>query len=273
MKHGYVRPTKWKPEKAQVEALTLYGVAESRIYIDGRNGECLEEAVKALRRGDELCVATACRLVNDRRLLRPTLDRIHEIGAIAVDCTSKRKSDSYEFPLDAMAGLANDRYHFSQADARRIGKKGGRPPWTPHMAKEDALTIWHDYSITRDEALKKLGVDSSKAYRWLGPRNAPAGRPRRDRSGDVIPPEMVVYFVRAGNKGPVKIGTSAVLSKRLSALRHPLIDNLKLLATVDGGRGKERELHKRFKRYHLKGEWFKFEGELAKFVAKLQEKT
>lgn len=269
MKFGYVRATKWKPEKMQLEILNNHGVDARRIYVDGRDGESLDEVIKALRAGSELVVAMACRLVNDRRLLKAVIEKIHSKDAIVIDATTGHKSDGFEFPLDAIAGIANDRYHFSYADAKRIGKTGGRPAITPPMSKEDALKIWYDDTLRSKDAAAKIGVTESYAYRWLKKRGVVAGRPLVDRSGTQIPADMVVYFVRSGRSGPVKIGTTANLKGRLSALSHPLVDNLILLGTVDGGRGKEAEMHKRFKKYRLKGEWFKYEGDLAKFIESL----
>ena len=65
-----------------------------------------------------------------------------------------------------------------------------------------------------------------------------------------------VYFMRLGEAGPIKIGHSVNIKERLAVIQvnNPYL--ITLLAVVDGGFSKERELHKLFKDHKIYGEWF-----------------
>ena len=67
---------------------------------------------------------------------------------------------------------------------------------------------------------------------------------------------MPVYFIRAGEDGPVKIGSSADPRKRLLFLRSANHTPLSLIHVFEGGEREERVLHKRFAQHRIKGEWF-----------------
>jgi hypothetical protein len=97
------------------------------------------------------------------------------------------------------------------------------------------------------------------------------GRPRAERPPEspTEPPELVVYFLKNGKRKSVKIGVSGNVEKRLSSINTAAADKLTCIATVEGGYGKEKALHKQFKAYWIKGEWFRLEGELAEYVASL----
>lgn len=72
----------------------------------------------------------------------------------------------------------------------------------------------------------------------------------------------MVYFIRAGASGPVKIGyTSRDIKQRLASLQcgHP--EELLLLAAVSGDRTLEAELHQCFASHRLSGEWFSLGSE------------
>ena len=64
-----------------------------------------------------------------------------------------------------------------------------------------------------------------------------------------------VYFA-ASNSGPIKIGASCDVKRRLRELRTKTRQNLKLLATTDGGMFAECMYQQRFSAHRLHGEWF-----------------
>lgn len=68
---------------------------------------------------------------------------------------------------------------------------------------------------------------------------------------------MAVYFVQAGEGGPIKIGfTAGDVRRRIAELRtgcpYPLIP----LGTIDGNESRERELHRQFRSERIGREWF-----------------
>lgn len=70
---------------------------------------------------------------------------------------------------------------------------------------------------------------------------------------------MAVYFVQAGNgDGPIKIGYTKNLIERIAAIKQSHSEFISVLKTYpDWDRGVERSLHKMFKPYRIKGEWYK----------------
>lgn len=75
----------------------------------------------------------------------------------------------------------------------------------------------------------------------------------------------VVYFVRAGD-GAIKIGFTERIKRRLATLQTAHGEHLHLLLTIPGSPEKEAELHLRFAKLRLKGEWFRAEHELLTFI-------
>lgn len=80
---------------------------------------------------------------------------------------------------------------------------------------------------------------------------------------------MAVYFVQAGEGGPIKIGFSVRVDLRLSKIRADNHEPVSLLGVMDGDQEAEVALHARFQR--RRGEWFEFEptADLLDFIAKL----
>lgn len=72
----------------------------------------------------------------------------------------------------------------------------------------------------------------------------------------------MIYFVQAGEHGPIKIGyveeedRTAVL-RRLNLLQVGNHERLYLRATTPGGLTVERDLHQRLAAGHVRGEWFR----------------
>jgi hypothetical protein len=80
----------------------------------------------------------------------------------------------------------------------------------------------------------------------------------------------VIYFVRAGVKGPIKIGRTDQLSQRVQGLQVAHYEELTLLAVEPGSRAVERALHQRFDHLRLRGEWFRPGMELLAYIESLR---
>ena len=70
-----------------------------------------------------------------------------------------------------------------------------------------------------------------------------------------------IYFIQAGYTGPIKIGYARNVEKRRDTMQTGNHMELKLLAKLGPysdtqARHFERTLHKKFKRKHIRGEWF-----------------
>lgn len=73
---------------------------------------------------------------------------------------------------------------------------------------------------------------------------------------------MYVYFIAAGDRGPIKIGRARNVDKRLETLQTGNHLELILLATIychssEHAAEVEHKLHRIFKKQRIRGEWFK----------------
>ena len=73
----------------------------------------------------------------------------------------------------------------------------------------------------------------------------------------------VTYFVQAGD-GPIKIGSSVNPVHRTISLQNGCPKPVRLLGTTP--RYRELQLHKKFSELRIRGEWFKLDNELARWV-------
>ena len=64
-----------------------------------------------------------------------------------------------------------------------------------------------------------------------------------------------VYFV--GAPGRIKVGYTQNPERRLRTLRHVDMEDLVIIAVIDGTRKTEKLIHAELAKYHLRGEWFK----------------
>lgn len=69
---------------------------------------------------------------------------------------------------------------------------------------------------------------------------------------------MPVYMIRAGEKGPVKIGRAQDIRKRLTELQVFHWEKLRIMRAFTGGVAEEAMLHDLFYDLHLRGEWHHF---------------
>lgn len=65
-----------------------------------------------------------------------------------------------------------------------------------------------------------------------------------------------VYFIGPSDDGPVKIGFTTHLATRLQQLQTASPVPLRIIANVVGTRLIEALLHRWFRRWHIRGEWF-----------------
>jgi len=78
--------------------------------------------------------------------------------------------------------------------------------------------------------------------------------------------ESVVYFIQGENGGPIKIGLTQDIKKRLASLQTGYPDNLVVLALLPGDATIESEIHKLFSLYKLRGEWFQPDDKILAIV-------
>jgi hypothetical protein len=79
--------------------------------------------------------------------------------------------------------------------------------------------------------------------------------------------KSIIYFVRE-KRGAIKIGRSQSLNVRLVCLQSGNPRPLKVMGTMEVAEEKERELHKKFSRHQIQGEWFRPHKNLLSFIRK-----
>lgn len=99
---------------------------------------------------------------------------------------------------------------------------------------------------------------------WRETQEDPAKRVRRYRAADggEHRGRAVVYFLQAGDDGPVKIGFTKNLGTRIEDLQCGRSERLRLIGHRPGGRQEEKALHLRLAAHRLRGEWFKPSAEV-----------
>lgn len=78
---------------------------------------------------------------------------------------------------------------------------------------------------------------------------------------------MAVYFIRAGDDGPVKIGWALDVTLRIVELQCGNHLELHVIRTVDCLPSGERAAHRAFAGSRLRGEWFHFQPEMLSWSA------
>lgn len=81
-----------------------------------------------------------------------------------------------------------------------------------------------------------------------------------------------VYFMQAGQGGPIKIGRAADPEARTRGVQTSNANTLKVLLLIPDA-SLERKFHRWFRHHHIKGEWFKAHPEILRFVNTLARQT
>jgi hypothetical protein len=77
----------------------------------------------------------------------------------------------------------------------------------------------------------------------------------------------VVYFVQAGKAGPIKIGSSCDVERRLKSMQSHNHRKLRLIGQFKSvGYFSERDTHRRFAAARIRGEWFRPSDEMHEFI-------
>lgn len=79
-------------------------------------------------------------------------------------------------------------------------------------------------------------------------------------------PDGYVYFIHASLGNTVKIGYSTDPEDRLSHLQSAHARELKLLGVLEGNRKMEKQLHRAFRGYRIRGEHFRMTGAVLAFI-------
>ena len=97
------------------------------------------------------------------------------------------------------------------------------------------------------------------------------GVPRAIEILDELGHDEWVYFVRGETTGHIKIGYSTDCANRIVQLQNGAPERLVMICTTHGDRRLEKQLHERFAKDRVHGEWFAPSAELLDFIDEIQE--
>jgi len=95
--------------------------------------------------------------------------------------------------------------------------------------------------------------------KWTPIRYRESYEPSKSRIG-------FVYFVQAGEDGPIKIGWTQDIDRRIPELQTANARKLRLLGMVPGTLDTEAAFHARFSHLRLEAEWFRSSAEIFDFL-------
>ena len=132
------------------------------------------------------------------------------------------------------------------------------------------LTMWRIVKEMREaKGLKGAGASGRRPNSAAAALATVVGKPDPNRP---LPKARVrrgvVYFLKNGVRGQVKIGFTEGLKGRLSSLQGATPEAVTVIGTIPGTRKTEMRMHKKFgaQRINPRREWFRIEGELAAFL-------
>ena len=80
----------------------------------------------------------------------------------------------------------------------------------------------------------------------------------------------MVYFIQAGDNGPIKIGTSSVPEMHIDRLQQGNHEELRLIAEIPGERSLEKKVRADLKAFELGRKWFHATDEVLNYIKKIQ---
>lgn len=201
MKRGYIRALPALPEAEQAKAIEQVGADMNATWIEEmsrrkiRSPEiadlaCRPEAIRQLRRGDVLVVATLPVLALQSSDFIDTMRAIAARGAHVLDASAGEEVDWPPEADRAMAAVASfdaarRRLHTANARAAlaeartRSGKKKGRFKVLKDADRPAARIDWADLDQSQKVVAEKYGVSTRTLYNEFGPRTQVVLRRRK----------------------------------------------------------------------------------------------
>lgn len=104
------------------------------------------------------------------------------------------------------------------------------------------------------------------------PRREPRWRQVSKRAPEVRT-DTFIYFIQAGDNGPIKIGRSDFAGARLETMQIGNHEELRLLCCFRDTHLLETRLHRRFSATRIRGEWFKPTPDLLRLIQALAKRA
>lgn len=180
---GFSQSIRGSTAAEQAAALKSYGVAK---VISASEGFSPEDALGVLRaRGEMLCIAGPLRILADNRKgIRAIVDLAHSKKRIILDITTGHRSDRDGIAMldEGLRSVNRERRNPKPAKAVEYGAQGGKEKGRlakgRRMPLKEAKRLWRSPDLTAEQALELMhGWSRETAYRYLGKRGRPRGRP------------------------------------------------------------------------------------------------
>ena len=81
--------------------------------------------------------------------------------------------------------------------------------------------------------------------------------------------EEYIYFIQQGDDGPIKIGYSTDVTERIRRMRTCSPYEIYIRLVISGNLDFEKNIHKKFKKYKMRGEWFQNTKEIREYIKSL----
>lgn len=258
---------------------------DGETYTEDKSGKQIGALIRSLREGSIVRVRRLFILGSwfdgprkRRNAIASILDEIKDKGGIVLEMETGRRSDR----RGDCSKMLMDAYE-DVATAGRSTPKGktGRPaaPWTPaqRLVME---SLWRSRAYKNDT--ERVAAIQGKLGRSPGRTGlramfgAPSDPPKDVLAAEVERPKYrakksLVYFIQNGDA--VKIGISSNPKMRMADMAVGNHADLKLLGVMTGGGPRERHLHKKFDKHHIRGEWYKLAPEILEYIRRNRRKA
>lgn len=81
----------------------------------------------------------------------------------------------------------------------------------------------------------------------------------------------MIYLIADIEKRWCKIGISRNPKSRSNSIQTGIPFEVEILNVIEGDRKEERNLHQKFKKYHIRGEWFYYNTEIQKHIESINQ--
>jgi hypothetical protein len=132
------------------------------------------------------------------------------------------------------------------------------------------LDIQRGLHLSYDDLAMLVASGAYAALKQAAEDEARAGDLPRLQRGVKCRNDPFIYFIRAGEAGPIKIGLTRSVPDRLAGLQICTADTLTVLASVQAPKEGERQLHAHFTPERIRGEWFRPSPRLMAYIGLLQ---
>lgn len=145
----------------------------------------------------------------------------------------------------------------------KVCKKCGRelPATTEYFYKKKSKAKYPKYKYLLRNKCKKCCDEETK--RAMEKHRRKIDKKKKD----------VVYFIFFEELRVVKIGYTNNIQNRFKNLRVAIPGNLEILGVISGDTVLEKKLHRAFRKYKMRGEWFFYSQELKNYIEEHAEKV